>query len=206
MKIRPLQARRFVCAAFLASIVAVVAIAAVPAASESSTESRLFAFVVPTTRGPLPACSPDGSDCTNTNAVRNYIYIVNANRLMNLGGTRATMPNAFVVSSVDSAIFANGVHLPEFDATLTPPPNAFFGSLSGNWPSTVTCPPSGPPCDVVGSPAVDPGENTTILHTNWFHANNEPNGAYVFKFTVHGTLNGTSVDLQANSPTISMTD
>jgi hypothetical protein len=206
MKRRPWKARRFVRTAFLASIVAVVAIAVVPAASESSTESRLFAFVLPTTRGPLPACSPDGSDCTNANTVRNYIYIVNANHLANLGGTRATMQNAFVVGSVDSTVFANGVHLTDFDATLTPPPNAFFGSLSGNWPSTVTCPPSGPPCNVVGNPAVDPGENTTILHTNWAHASNEPNGSYVFKFTVHGTLNGTPVDLTASSPSILMTD
>jgi hypothetical protein len=205
MKWRPLRARRLVLAPILATVVAVLAIAVVPAASESSTQSRLFAYVVSTTRGPLPACSQDGSDCTDVNAVRHFIYVVNANRLTNLGGNRANMPNAFVVSSVDWAIFVEGVHVPAFDDTFTPPPNP-TGGTSGNWPSTVTCPPSGPPCNVVGSPAVDPGENTAIYHRPWFHGNEEPNGAYVFKFTVHGTLNGAPVDLTASSPSILMTD
>jgi len=145
MKRRPVRARRFVRAAFLASMVAVVAIAVVPAASESSTESRLFAFVVPTTRGPLPACSQDGSDCTDVNTVRHFIYVVNANGLMNVGGNRATIPNAFVASSVEWAIFVDGVEVPDFRATFTPPPYPFTLGTFGNWPSTVTCPASGPP-------------------------------------------------------------
>jgi len=34
---------------------------------------------------------------------------------------------------------------------------------------------------------------------------NEPNGWYVFKYTIHGTLNGNAVDLTASSPPIKMT-
>jgi hypothetical protein len=62
------------------------------------------------------------------------------------------------------------------------------------------------PCNIVGSPAVDPGEITAIYHRGWAHGNAEPNGTYVFRYTVHGTLNGTPVDLTASSPPILMTD
>jgi transposase len=37
---------------------------------------------------------------------------------------------------------------------------------------------------------VELGENTSILYTGWAHWNAEPNGTYVFRFTIHGTLNG----------------
>lgn len=40
---------------------------------------------------------------------------------------------------------------------------------------------------------------------SWAHGNTEPNGIYVFEFTVHGTLNGTPVDLRASSPPVVMT-
>jgi hypothetical protein len=151
-------------AAVAATVVALGAVIAalVPAASESSTQDRLFAYVLPATRGPLPACSQDGSDCTDANTVRHYIYVVNANRLDNVGGNRATIPNAFVASSVEMAVFVDGVEVPDFRTTFTPPPNPFTAGTSGNWPSTVTCPATGPPCNVVGSPAVDPGEATAI--------------------------------------------
>ena len=43
-------------------------------------------------------------------------------------------------------------------------------------------------------------------YTGWIHAVGEPNGKYVFRYTVHGTLNGTPVDLTASSPPIVMTD
>lgn len=195
-------------AAVAATVVAIgagIGLALVPAASEGSTQNRLFAYVVPTTRGPLPACSQIGVDCTDVNTVRNYIYVVNANQVTNRGGTRATVENAFVVSAIDVKIFVDGVEIPDFGATLTPPPNAFTTGTSGNWPSTVVCPPpAGPPCNTVTSPAIDPGEITAIHHIPWTHADFEPNGTYVFKFTVHGTLNGTSVDLMASSPPIGM--
>jgi hypothetical protein len=213
MKWRSLRARRLVLAPILASVVAVVAIAVVPAASESSTQSRLFAYVIPTTRGPLPACSPDGSNCGLANHVLNFVYVANGNRFDDMpgfGGTRDRLRNAFVVNSVDYAIFVNGVHEPAFDTTLTPPPDAFLPSWSGHWPSTVTCPgqPGSfqPPCNIVSNPAVLPGENTAAVYTSWFHASSEPNGAYVWRFTVHGTLNGAPVDLTASSPSILMTD
>ena len=86
-----------------------------------------------------------------------------------------------------------------------PPPNPDFQNASGRWPVTASCPPEGPPCNVVGSPAVIPGEEAEVFWINWFHATFEPNGTYVFKFTIHGTLNGTPVDLSASSPPIVMT-
>jgi hypothetical protein len=183
----------------------VVGGAATPSARADSLTNGLFAYVAPTNPGPLPACS--GSDCTDANTVWHFIHVVNTNHLTNnLRGTnRATMPNSFVVSNVDWKIFVNGVEVPEFETTFTPPPNANLRSWSGHWPSTVTCPSDGTACNVVGSPAVVPGENTAVLYAGWIHGNTEPNGAYVFKYTIHGTLNGTPVDLTASSPPIQMT-
>jgi hypothetical protein len=201
---RPLRTWRFMRAASLLGIAVAVALALVPAASESSIQNRLVAFDVPTNRGPLPACS--GSDCGPANTVVDFVYVANANRLIAGGRTRENVPNAFLVSSVDESIFVDGVDT--FDFTITPPPNAGdFSFWSGHWTSTVSCPPgSPPPCSVVGSPAVVPGENTAVLYTGWVHAASEPNGTYVFRYTVHGTLNGTPVDLTASGPPIVMTD
>lgn len=178
------------------------------AASESSTQNHLFAFVVPTNRGPLPPCSADGSGCTAANRVWHFIHVVNANQLTNFlagGTTRATLPNAFTVSSVDQTIFVDGVET--FSGfTFTPPPEPSLRLWSGHWPSTVTCPSAGTPCNMVGSPAVVPGENAVVLYSGWTHGVGEPNGTYVFRLTVHGTMNGTPVDLTASSPPILMTD
>jgi len=180
----------------------------VPAAFESGTPNGLFAYVVPTANGPLPACSEALSSCS----VSDFIYVANLNRLTQLTGftTRATMPNTFVVSSVDETIDVNGVHQPQFGTTFTPPPDSSpLPAWSGRWPATVTC--QGQPgsfqrpCNVVGNPAIVPGENTAVLFTTWGHASNEPNGVYVFKYTIHGTLNGTPIDLTASSPPIQMT-
>ncbi len=164
MKNGPLKARRFALAAVLSAAVASVAPAFVPAAIESTTSNGLHAYVVATNPGPLPACS--GSDCTPANTVWHFIHVVNANRLTNnlVRTNRATVPNAFAVSSVDWKIFVNGVEQPQFDTTFTPPPNPNLRSWSGHWPSTVTCPSDGSACDVVGSPAVVPGENTVALY------------------------------------------
>jgi hypothetical protein len=70
----------------------------------------------------------------------------------------------------------------------------------------VTCPSDGTPCNVVLNPAVLPGENTTILYSGWIHGSTEPSGTYVFRYTIHGTLNGNPLDLTASSPPIRMTD
>ena len=60
------------------------------------------------------------------------------------GGTnRATVPNAYVVSSVESRIFVNGVEVPEFALTFTPPQTNRAPPWKGHWLMTVTC--QGPP-------------------------------------------------------------
>jgi hypothetical protein len=203
----------------LAALIAAGAVTAVVVGGGATTSSAqaalpqngLLAEVVPTQRAPLPACSPDESDCTAVNRVDYFIYIANLNALtklpFNFGPpiTRATLPNAYVVSSVDQKIYVNGSVFSQ--ATITPPPNltAFLGT-AGKWPSTVTCgdPPT-VPCNVVTSPAILPGERTSILFPGWIHVSNEPNGTYVFQYIVHGTLNGTPVNLTASSPPIQMT-
>jgi len=70
----------------------------------------------------------------------------------------------------------------------------------------VTCQPGAPPdpCNEIHSPAVIPGENTSILYAGWAHGADEPSGTYVFRFTIHGTLNGNPVDLTADSSPIQM--
>jgi hypothetical protein len=186
------------------------AIVFVPSAFESTPNDGLLSYVRAGTRGPLPACSQDGSNCGPANNVWNYIYVANLNPISNAAGgsTRETLPNSYVVESVSGAVFVDGVHHPEFDFTLTPAPSAFVRSYAGHWPMTVTCQPSAPPdpCNEIHHPAVIPGENTSILYAGWTHANPEPNGTYVFKYTIHGTLNGTPDDLTAISPPIQMTN
>jgi len=180
--------------------------AAAPSARAASLTNGLFAYVATTNPGPLPPCTGDG-DCTAANTVWDFIHVVNANHLTNrlTGGNRATWPNTFAVSSVDEKIFVDGVDQTQFDFTSTPPPNAIFRFWSGHWPATVTCPADGTACNIVGSPAVLPGENTAAFYTGWIHGSTEPNGTYVFKYTIHGTLNGNPVDLTASSPPIQMT-
>jgi hypothetical protein len=162
--------------------------------SSSTTPNGLYSSVVATTRGPLHV----------GDIVRHFIYVANSNRLTGYtgGSTRATLPNAFVVSTIDVTIFVDGVQ--DFASTETPPPNAEPRSWSGHWPSTVTCPAGSDPCNVVGNPAVVPGEKTAILYTGWAHGADEPDGTYIFRHTMHGTLNGTPVDLTADSQPIEM--
>jgi hypothetical protein len=50
-----------------------------------------------------------------------------------------------------------------------------------------------------------PGEEVVVHYVGWAHGSDEPNGTYVFTFTIHGTLNGTPVVLRASSPPIVMT-
>jgi hypothetical protein len=189
--------------------VAAIALASVPAAGTSSISNGLYAFVRADSSAPLPACSQDGSDCTPANTVWHFVYVANANPVTEISPgprTRATLKNAFVVNSVDQRVVIDGVEQPGPPFTVTPPPNAFIRSYSGHWPATVTCPPGSDPCNLVGSPAVIAGEITSVVFTGWVHGDAEPNGRYVFKYTVHGTLNGTPVSLTASSRPIEMTD
>ena len=183
-------------AAALAGLVLALALTIGATASTSTSGTRLFAYVVPANLGPLHV----------NDAVWNYVYVVNANRPTNTAGTsRMTLPNAYVVEDVNQKVFVNGTLYSDF--TFHPPPNVEFSSWAGRWPSTVTCPPgTPPPCTDVGRPAIIPGENTVALYPGWVHGSGEPNGTYVFRYTVHGTQNGAPVDLTAVTPPIEMTD
>lgn len=209
MEQRSAPAGRLLRSATLVGVLAAIALASVPAAGTTGIGNGLFAFVRFDAPGPLPACSQDGSDCTPANTVWNFVYVANANRLAEVSPgprTRGTLKNAFVVNSVDQSVVIDGVEQPGPPFTVTPPPNAFFRSYSGHWPATVTCPPGSDPCNVVGNPAVIPGEITSVVFLGWTHGETEPNGTHVFKYVIHGTLNGSPVDLRASSPPIRMTD
>ena len=204
------RGRRLLAASGLVVAVAAVALTLVPAAFNSGTPNGLTAYVTVTNRGPIPKC-PDltGATCPQLNQTQAFIHVINSNKIEQVQGTfksRATLVNSFVVSSVKSATFVNGQPYTTYDYTFTPPPDTSFTSWAGHWPSTVTCETPGvTPCTLIGSPAIISGENTTILYTAWLHGGDEPNGKYVFKYTIHGTLNGSEVVLTATSPTISMT-
>jgi hypothetical protein len=177
---------------------------AMSSAKAASPGDGLSAYVVSTNRGPLPPCS--GPDCTAANFTWQYVHILNSNPLLNQGGSRATVPNAFVLDSVDETVLVDGAVFSQ--GTFTPPPNVSGGlGGSGHWPATVTCgdPPAPPPCTTVLNPAVLPGENTVGFYSGWFHASTEPNGSYVFQFTIHGKVNGQAVDVTASSKAIQMT-
>ena len=195
-----------VAAAAIAAAVFIASGRGTQAARAGSPKTGLSAYVVATNKGPLPACSSDGSNCGPTNTVWDYIHVINANPLTNeRGGSRATVPNSFVISSVDQQTSVNGVDYPGGDGTFTPPPNVTpFRSASGRWPATVVCD-GAPPCTDVQNPAVVPGENIVALYAGWTHDDSEPIGTYVFTYTIHGTLNGNPVDLTASAPPIGMT-
>lgn len=174
-----------------------------PASLTQCASRGLSAYVRATNRGPLPTCAADGSDCGPANTVWEYIHVVNNNPLLNQGGSRTTVPNAFVINSIDEHVFVNGVDYS--DGHYTPPPNATpFNGVSHRWPATVECG-SGPPCTDVTNPAVLPGEDTAAFYSGWIHDTNDATGTFVFKYTIHGTLNGTPVDLTTSSPPIQMT-
>jgi hypothetical protein len=190
--------------------------AATSTASAADPVNGLSAYVVPSNRQPLPACSqPDFSDCTARNSVQWYIHVANTNQVLNIRsltlssphGTRPELPNAFVVNSVDERFVVSGVQIGQ--DTLVPPPNLtrrFFSA--GRFISTVTCgDPITLPCNTVISPAVLPGEDVAVFVEGWFHTTDpsDPNGLLVATFTVHGTLNGTPVDLTASAPPIQET-
>jgi hypothetical protein len=191
-----------------AAIVVGAALAFAPTAMEGGMGGQLKASVALTNRGPMPLCA---TDCNGANASWIFVYIENKNHLTNAVThpsqfrTRGTLQNAYVVSSVDQAIFVDGAHYR--DTTFRPPPDPQdFQVYSGHWPATVTCGSTSPPCNTVSDPAVVPGEKTTVTFVGWAHVAGEPNGTYVFRYTVHGTLNGAPLDLTTSSPPIVMTD
>lgn len=198
--------RRSALGALLVAAATGVLMVVLPAAAEGTADNHLVVNVVASNPGPLPSCSEDGSDCTLANTVHDYIYISNTNALptrLEPGGTsRTTFPNSFVVNRIDETVFVNGVDT--YDFYYTPPPNTNYAPYVGHWSSTAACPPEGPPCNVVDSPAVMPGERTAIFWTGWAHGDQEPNGLYVFRYTIHGTLNGTPVEVSGSSAPIRM--
>lgn len=157
-----------------------------------------------TNHGPLSACS--AAPCAPNTLTVFYIFLTNTNPPSQSVGRRDLIPNAYVVSSVDVLWTVNGSIPGTF--TIVPPPSSggtipFFGF--GRWPVEVvpgTC--SGDSCSI-GSPAVLPGENIAIFYMGWVHGSDEPNGRYVFTFTVHGTVNGSPLDVVGRSSTIVMT-
>lgn len=212
--------RRFALAASLigtAAIVAALAFGGVASKGSAGTANNILKMtVVPTTKGPLTRCTalPCGPETT----AHYFLYLDNKTPLPPNWGrdphyTRVTLPGAFVLSSVDLTVFVNGEVL---GSTLTfiPPPDIAANTggrpRSGHWPATVTCPDSPTdPCNIVGNPAILPGEKTVAYWERWTHGPpgpGEPNGTYVFRFTIHGTLDGAPVDLTADSPQITMTD
>src|SRR5262245_39565954 len=109
-------------AAAVVTVLFVVSARGTQSARAGSLASGLSAYVVPTNPGPLPPCSEDGSDCTAANTVWQYIHVVNRHQPANHGGNRLTVPNAFVIDSIDEAVYVNGVHQ-DYDVHWTPPPN-----------------------------------------------------------------------------------
>lgn len=187
--------RRSAWLAGIAGVVVALVLAVGATASGGSSGSRLFAYTVPATLGPVH----DGQ------ALWTYIYVANLNRPANTGGSRMTQPNAFVVDDINQKAYVDGVLFSDF--TFHPPPNVDFPTWAGRWVQTVTCDPgTQPPCTVIGKPAVIPGENTAVLFPGWGHAADEPDGTYVFRYTVHGTQNGAPVELTATTPPIEMVD
>lgn len=181
--------RRLVASGGLVALVAAVALTLVPSAFNSSTRDGLSAYVVANTRGPLPA---------NGGVVRHFVHVVNSNDL-GPGGTRQALANAFVIDSVEMTTFVNGVQAAD-PFTVAAPPNST--DFTGRWPTTVTGNINS--SFQVGKPAIIPGENTVAVYFG--QSFDYGPGAYVFTYTLHGTLNGSPVDLSATGPRITATD
>lgn len=173
-------------AAVALAVAATVALAVVPTARNSSTTAGLSAYVDTNTRGPVPAQS----------IVRQFVHVLNSN---DIGpgplGVRQTIANALVLDSVDIVTFFNGEQVGD-PFTVAAPPNS--SDFTGRWPTTVTG-------NVnngfqVGRPAIIPGENTVAFYVG------QPldlgAGKYVYKYVLHGTLNGSPVELTAISPQV----
>jgi hypothetical protein len=206
--------RRVISAAFVvlvAGLLSIGTLARVSAAGAGATSPASKAGLQLTVRvtnpGPLSPCT---TTCTLAATEQLLLFVHDANPLANFGGptgspNRDTVPNTYVVSSVDETVTVNGAPYGGV-FTVTPPPGTNFAPWSGHWVSTVVCTPAtGPaPCTTVQSPAVLPGETTAVVFESWAHGSTDLNGTYVFTFTVHGTLNGRSISLTSKSPSIVM--
>ena len=155
-----LRQYRFPALASLAGLVLALALAVGAAASGSGTGgNRLFAYVVPASAGPLHVGE----------SVYNYIYVANWNRPTNMGRSRMTLPNAFVVDNINQKVFVDGAEISRRDVHAATERHT-LATWAGRWVSTVTCDPgTPPPCTVVGKPAVIPGENTAVANPGWVH-------------------------------------
>ena len=117
-----LRRYRFAGLVSLAGLVLALALAIGATASGGSTGNRLFAYVVPANQGPLHV----------GDTVFDYIYVANWNRPTNLGRSRMTLPNAFVIDNIQQRIFVDGVEIS--NGTLMPPPNVTpFPTWAGRW-------------------------------------------------------------------------
>jgi hypothetical protein len=81
---------------------------ATSAAKAASPGDWLSAYVVLTNRGPLTPCQ--AAPCTAASLTWEYVHVVNSNPVGNdvNGLRRTTVPNAFVLDSVDETILVNG--------------------------------------------------------------------------------------------------
>lgn len=204
MERRPQSTRRSARLAALVGCVAALALSIVPAAGTTGIGSGLFPFIRATNAGPLRACPPE---CGAASRVDHFIYVANLNRPSFEPGrmlNRTTLPDSFVVQSVEQRVFIDGV---EFGTpfSFTPPPNPSFRPWAGHWPATVGCPAPPDPCNLVTNPAVVPGEVESVLYAGWIHGDTEPDGTYVFKYAIRGTLEGLPVELRVTSAPITMT-
>jgi hypothetical protein len=124
---------------------------------------------------------------------------------------RDLMLNSFVVNGVSVLMRVNGINWDTLSFSPPPQDGCSAQDCAAHWPMTVKCSGSAPwqtPCETLGKPAILPGESAYIFYFEWWHGYppSEPNGKFVFQFTVSGTLNGNSLTLTASSPAITMTD
>jgi hypothetical protein len=183
--------------------------AGAPLSASSTAGLRLTVGV--SNEGPLTSCDvPPNTPCPLESVTQFLLYVHNSNPLANFVGlptpNRTTVPNAYVLSRMDRSITIDGAPYGAGTLTATPPPNAEFPEGAGRWPATAVCTPTTgpPPCATVKSPAILPGETTAAMFIGWSHGSDQPNGEFVFTFTLHGTLNGQPVSLTATSPAITM--
>ncbi len=183
----------------LASLGMISMLALVSISIASGSATPLTASVVVTNRAPLHA--GDGTYFA--------VFLTNTYPPSQLQwtGPRFTVYNAYVINSLHWDIYVDGALWGAF--TFLAPPA--LGYAPEHWPVSVvpgTCSSDGTTTCQVGSPAVLPGENLAVFYTGWTHMPddpyNEPNGNYVFVFTVHGTVNGVETDITVRSSTIVM--
>ena len=186
------------------AVACLIAVAVFASATGGTNGRGVSAYVGLSNPGPLHACSTAPSDCPLDTVTQFFIYTTNSNRPVNWlprEVTRSTIPNAYVVSSIDVTAAVDGAPF-GFAATFTPPPSSSAPAFAGRW--AVSCAPFSSPCEVT-TPAVLPGETMSPWVSRWIHGADEPDGSYIFTFTLHGTLNGAPLDVTASSKKIVMT-